>query len=99
MTLAALPRWEVLYAEAHAERFRFLAGTGRAEFLRESGALAVATGAWSNTDQEARLRARRLRNDARKRRAVRAAWLHHAARRGPALVLSSAATRGMKSSR
>jgi GNAT superfamily N-acetyltransferase len=50
MTVSAPPRWEALYAEAHAERFRFLAGSGRAEFRREPGVLAVATGAWSNTD-------------------------------------------------
>jgi GNAT superfamily N-acetyltransferase len=50
MTIAAPPRWEVLYAEAHAERFRYLAGSGRADFRRGPGVLAVATGAWSNTD-------------------------------------------------
>jgi GNAT superfamily N-acetyltransferase len=48
--LEAPPRWEVLYAEAHAERFRYLAGSGRAEFRRAPGILAVRTGAWSNTD-------------------------------------------------
>ncbi len=50
MSVVAPPRWEVLYAEAHAERFRYLAGSGRAEFRRGRGVLAVATGAWSNTD-------------------------------------------------
>src|SRR5262249_53423258 len=49
MTVAAPPRWEVLYAEAHAERFRCLAGAG-AEFLRGHGMLAVKTGALSNVD-------------------------------------------------
>jgi len=49
MTVAAPPRWEVLYAEAHAERFRYLAGAG-AEFLRGHGMLAVKTGALSNVD-------------------------------------------------
>jgi GNAT superfamily N-acetyltransferase len=49
MSVAAPPRWEVLYAEAHAERFRYLAGAG-AEFLRRPGLLAVRTGASSNVD-------------------------------------------------
>ena len=49
MTVAAPPRWEVLYAEAYAERFRYLAGAG-AVFRRVRGALAVQTGSPSNTD-------------------------------------------------
>jgi GNAT superfamily N-acetyltransferase len=49
VSVAAPPRWEVLYAEAHAERFRYLAGAG-ADFRRTHGALAVRTGTWSNTD-------------------------------------------------
>jgi predicted N-acetyltransferase YhbS len=49
MTVAAPPRWEVLYAEAYAERFRYLAGAG-APFRRVHGALAVQTGSPSNTD-------------------------------------------------
>jgi GNAT superfamily N-acetyltransferase len=49
MSVAAPPRWEVLYAEAHAERFRFLAGAG-AEFVRAHGLLAVRTGEESNVD-------------------------------------------------
>jgi GNAT superfamily N-acetyltransferase len=50
MTVAAPPRWEVLYAEAHVERFRYLARAGCADVRRETGALAVARGVWSNTD-------------------------------------------------
>ena len=49
MSVVAPPRWEVVYAEAHAERFRYLAGSG-AEFLRRPGVLAVRTGADSNVD-------------------------------------------------
>ena len=49
MSVLAPPRWEVIYAEAHAERFRYLAGCG-AEFLRRPGVLAVRTGADSNVD-------------------------------------------------
>ena len=49
MSVIAPPRWEVVYAEAHAERFRYLAGSG-AEFLRRPGVLAVRTGADSNVD-------------------------------------------------
>ena len=49
MSVVAPPRWEVVYAEAHAERFRYLAGCG-AEFLRRPGVLAVRTGADSNVD-------------------------------------------------
>ena len=40
MSVIAPPRWEVVYAEAHAERFRYLAGSGAA-FLRRPGVLAV----------------------------------------------------------
>jgi GNAT superfamily N-acetyltransferase len=49
VSVVAPPRWEVVYAEAHAERFRYLAGAG-AEFLRRPGVLAVRTGADSNVD-------------------------------------------------
>jgi GNAT superfamily N-acetyltransferase len=49
VSVVAPPRWEVVYAEAHAERFRYLAGSG-AEFLRRPGVLAVRTGADSNVD-------------------------------------------------
>jgi GNAT superfamily N-acetyltransferase len=49
MSIAAPPRWEALYAEAHAERFRFLAGAGEG-FRRGHGVLAVATGELSNID-------------------------------------------------
>jgi GNAT superfamily N-acetyltransferase len=49
MSVLAPPRWEVVYAEAHAERFRFLAGAG-AEFVRANGLLAVHTGEDSNVD-------------------------------------------------
>jgi GNAT superfamily N-acetyltransferase len=49
MTVGTVPRWETLYAEVHAERFRYLAGAG-AEFLRRPGLLAVRTGNDSNVD-------------------------------------------------
>ena len=49
MSVIAPPRWEVVYAEAHAERFRYLAGSGAA-FLRRPGVLAVRTGTDSNVD-------------------------------------------------
>ena len=66
MSVLAPPRWEVIYAEAHAERFRYLAGSG-AEFLRRPGVLAVRTGADSNVDNGIVLE----REDARHRRARR----------------------------
>jgi GNAT superfamily N-acetyltransferase len=49
VSVVAPPRWEVVYAEAHAERFRYLAGSGAA-FLRRPGVLAVRTGEDSNVD-------------------------------------------------